>query len=46
MTRKEEIIKIITINPTISYKDLAKIINCSKGTIQYWFKVLNIKRDR
>lgn len=49
MTKKiteQTILDLYEQYPTMSYKDMALRLNCSKGLIQYWFKALNIKRDR
>lgn len=41
-----QILDILNINKTMSYSDIAKMLNCSKPLIQYWFRKLGIKRDR
>jgi hypothetical protein len=46
MNTEEQIKEILKEYPTMSYKDIAKKIGCSKSTIQYYFNKLGIYRDR
>lgn len=43
---KEQIKKLLEENPTISNRDIAKNIGVAVGTVQYWLRVLGVRRDR
>jgi len=43
---EKSILKLYETNPTMSYNDMAKVLNCSRSTIQYYFRKNHIIRDR
>lgn len=46
MSTEGQIKEILKEHPTMSYNDIARKIGYSKGTVQYYFRKLSIKRDR
>lgn len=42
---EQQILELYSVSPTMSYKDMASVLNCSKSTIQYYFRKNNIIRD-
>lgn len=43
---EEKILKILQENPTLSNREIGKIVGLSRGTIQYYMRKLGIHRDR
>lgn len=46
MDTKNKILKILEQNPTLSNREIGKLINLSRGGVQYYMNILNIHRDR
>ena len=43
---KDKILKIVEENPYLSNREIGKLVNLSRGAVQYYMNKLNIHRDR
>lgn len=46
MDTKEQILKILEVNSTISNRGISEILKISRSSVQYYLRILNIHRDR